>query len=319
MTGVVLAAFGVTAGLVGTWLAVRARRRTPSEIIRLLEPAVSRTHGGNNGGSAVPPIRTDVMEVRAEPRSKLVRRARAGMGSAVADAVRDSHWIPRELHGWLRASGSSLEHLCGEVVLGALAGIAAPLATTTLLASIAVRVPLSGTVWVGVALVAVGTTAPILELRATAERRRRAARAVLASYLDLVGLGLAGGMGVESALHAAATVATDSFTGEIADALERARHSGSTPWKGLASLGTDIGLDELVELAAAVGLAGSEGARIRSTLAAKAASIRRHALAEAETEANTLTERLFIPGTLLLLGFLLFVGYPAVARITSGF
>jgi tight adherence protein C len=66
-------------------------------------------------------------------------------------------------------------------------------------------------------------------------------------------------------------------------------------------------------------LAGSEGARVRSTLAAKAASIRRHDLSDAESEANTLTERLFVPGALLLVGFLLFVGYPAVARIASGF
>jgi hypothetical protein len=68
----------------------------------------------------------------------------------------------------------------------------------------------------------------------------------------------------------------------------------------------------------AVSLAGTEGARVRSTLAAKAASIRRHELADAETDANTITERLFIPGVLLLIGFVIFIGYPAVARLTAG-
>ena len=84
-------------------------------------------------------------------------------------------------------------------------------------------------------------------------------------------------------------------------------------------LGVDLGVSELEELAAAVGLAGQEGARIRSSLAAKASTARRHELAEAESEANTVTERLFLPGVLLLTGFILFIGYPAVARILGGF
>jgi hypothetical protein len=32
-----------------------------------------------------------------------------------------------------------------------------------------------------------------------------------------------------------------------------------------------------------------------------------------------MTERLFVPGALLLLGFLLFIGYPAFHRILGGF
>jgi hypothetical protein len=86
----------------------------------------------------------------------------------------------------------------------------------------------------------------------------------------------------------------------------------------LDHLGRDIGVSELTELAAAVGLAGTEGARIRLTLAAKATSIRRHDLSAAEAKANTVTERLFLPGVFLLIGFLLFIAYPAVARISAG-
>ena len=47
--------------------------------------------------------------------------------------------------------------------------------------------------------------------------------------------------------------------------------------------------------------------------------MRRHAQAEAESAANAMTERLFVPGALLLLGFLLFIGYPAFQRIIGGF
>jgi tight adherence protein C len=80
-----------------------------------------------------------------------------------------------------------------------------------------------------------------------------------------------------------------------------------------------LGIDELSDLAAAAGLAGTEGAKVRSTLAARAATIRRHELANAEAEANALTEKLFIPGVFLLIGFLVFVGYPAFTRIALGF
>ncbi len=81
---------------------------------------------------------------------------------------------------------------------------------------------------------------------------------------------------------------------------------------------SEIVVPELVELSLAVSLAGTEGARIKSTLAAKAASIRRHELADAEADANTISERLFIPGVLLLIGFMVFIGYPAIARLSSG-
>jgi len=68
-----------------------------------------------------------------------------------------------------------------------------------------------------------------------------------------------------------------------------------------------------------VQLAGTEGARIRQSLTARSASLRRHEQAEAESSANAMTERLFLPGALLLIGFLLFIGYPAVHRILGGF
>ena len=83
-------------------------------------------------------------------------------------------------------------------------------------------------------------------------------------------------------------------------------------------LGDELGIPELREVAAAVGLAGTEGAQIRATLIAKAASIRRHELSESEAQANAVTQRLFLPGIVLLLGFLVFIGYPAVERILSG-
>jgi hypothetical protein len=77
-------------------------------------------------------------------------------------------------------------------------------------------------------------------------------------------------------------------------------------------------VSELIELSTTVELAGTEGARIRQSLSARAVSLRRHEQADAESAANAMTERLFLPGALLLMGFLLFIGYPAFTRIVGG-
>ncbi len=164
-----------------------------------------------------------------------------------------------------------------------------------------------------------GALLPIAELNGEANRGRRHARRVICSFLDLVVLGLAGGMGIESALLAAAQLGENAVSRRMLAALSLSRDTGEPPWDALARLGETLGIEEFGELAATAGLAGMEGAKIRATLAARAASIRRHELANAEAEANALTEKLFIPGALLLVGFLIFIGYPAFTRIASGF
>ena len=83
-------------------------------------------------------------------------------------------------------------------------------------------------------------------------------------------------------------------------------------------LGNELGVAELGELAASVGLAGSEGAKVRASLAAKAASLRSHQLAEAETTAQAATEKMSLPVVLLFAGFLCFIGYPAIERVLAG-
>ena len=84
--------------------------------------------------------------------------------------------------------------------------------------------------------------------------------------------------------------------------LDRARHAGRSPWDGLGRLGDGVGGGGLEELAASVRLAGTEGARIRSSLTAKSASLRRRQMADAQGRANATTERLFLPVIVLMIG-----------------
>ena len=160
---------------------------------------------------------------------------------------------------------------------------------------------------------------PVAVVISRARDRRRHFRIVIGSFVDLVVLGLAGGVGVEGALLAASRVSDDWAATRMARALSKAQDAGQSPWAGLGQLGAEIAVPELVELSTTLELAGTEGARIRQSLTSRAVSLRRHEQAEAESAANTMTERLFLPGALLLFGFLLFIGYPAFSRIVGGF
>jgi Flp pilus assembly protein TadB len=195
----------------------------------------------------------------------------------------------------------------------------APISLWFVLQVLGAPLPLGPVVLLGCVAPPIGVAIAVASLLGRARERRRHVRIVLGSFVDLVVLSLAGGVGIDGAMHAASQVTPDWAARRMATALRTARDGGTPPWDALASLGTELGVPELVELATTVQLAGTEGARIRQALMARGASIRRHEQAEAESAANAMTERLFIPGTLLLLGFLLFIGYPAVQRILGGF
>jgi Flp pilus assembly protein TadB len=158
---------------------------------------------------------------------------------------------------------------------------------------------------------------PDFAVRDAAEKRQKAFRHALSSYLDLVNVIIAGGGGIQTALYTAAEAGDGWAFASIRRALDRARLTGRSPWDTFTDLARDLDVPELAELAASVALAGSHGARIRASLAAKADTMRGHQVAETEAAAEAATERMTIPVAVLLFGFLLFVAYPAVQQITT--
>ena len=164
-----------------------------------------------------------------------------------------------------------------------------------------------------------GACLPSLFLRRAADAARRDLVRSLACWLELVALAQAGGMGIESALEAASSITAEASFLRIRSALDRARHAGRSPWDGLGRLGGELGVNDLEELAASVRLAGTEGARIRSSLSAKSASLRRRQIADAQGRANATTERLFLPAILLMIAFVLFLIYPAAVTLSHLF
>lgn len=208
-------------------------------------------------------------------------------------------------------------HLAEKLTLALLGLLLLP-ALAALLAAGGIGVPLLLPVWGALACAAGGFFIPDLGVHADAAATRRDFRHALSSFLDLVVIGLAGGGGVETALADAAGVGTGWAFEQLRRALEHARLTRTTPWAALGRLGADLAVTDLVELAATVGLAGAEGAKVRGSLAAKAASLRTHQLSEADSAAQASTERMSLPVVLLFAGFLIFIGYPAITRVLTG-
>ena len=218
----------------------------------------------------------------------------------------------------LRVIGrSAAEHLARTVALVAVALLWAP-ATFGLIALGGVDVTWVLPLWVSIVLGAVALVVPALEVRAEAAERRRSFRHALGCFLDLVAVRLAGGAGVDSALAGSAAAGDGWAFTELRQALTDARLRSEPSWNGLAHLGEAIGVDELQELAASAGLAGDEGARVRVSIAAKARAIRMRGLADAEGAAQSASERMSLPVVLLMTGFIVFLGYPAIAAVLNG-
>lgn len=240
------------------------------------------------------------------------------VGASLGRFMRNAGLQRDSLEADLRLVGRSLEeHMAQKVLLG-LFGLAMPtlLGVVWSVAGLGVSpvIPAVGGLLLGLFFF----FAPDLTLRSEAAERRKQFKRALGSFLDLVVISLAGGAGVESALRDAAGVGRGWAYAQLHNALDVTALTGETPWAALARLGDEVGVTELVELSASVSLAGTEGARVRESLAVKASSLRDHALAEAEAEAESTTEKMALPVVLLFFGFLVLVGYPALDLILTG-
>jgi len=166
-----------------------------------------------------------------------------------------------------------------------------------------------------VALGGFGFFLPDLALRGEASARRRDFRRVVGVFLDLVAMNLAGGRGLPEALLSASTISENWALIRIRQALANARLFGTTPWAALGELGNDIGLEELRDLSAALTLAADDGAKIRQSLSARAATLRRRELADAEGEAGEKSQSMLVAQLVICVAFLVFLAYPAVSEL----
>jgi tight adherence protein C len=158
-------------------------------------------------------------------------------------------------------------------------------------------------------------------LHAAAEARRDQMRETLSTLIDLVGVGMAGGAGVEQALDQAMNElsgwAAGRISQELAAAAQTRGRSRVAAWTALRDLGAAIGVDELDELATAIEQAAS-GAPVAETMTTVAHNMRLRATAAMERTANARSAQMSIPIMLYGLGYLIFLLYGAMGAISTG-
>lgn len=238
----------------------------------------------------------------------LVRVAQSlGAERLVGARVRADLAITEHDEAWLLSS-ALLVGLCGVAMGPALS-----------LVALVVGVELPWGLPVALSLLAgpAASSIQIISLRADAARLRQDFAFALSAYLDLVVVSMAAGRGTEGALAVAAETGRGPAFESLRRSLDGARLRGMPPWDALDELGRQLGVSELSGIAASVRLAGASGAKVRSSLAARAKGLRERGLAESRAAAESDTERMSAAAVLLVIGFIVLVAYPAVVQITT--
>ena len=254
---------------------------------------------------------------RLNPRERALPDWLDALGYRAAALLRRTGIDLGALNSDLSVLGHSLErHLVASLLLGLL-GFGAPLLVTAL-GALAGRpmgsLPLLACLVLGAAMAAL----PTARLRSRAAQARRDFRHVVGSFLDLVSMSLSAGRGVPEALDAASALSDDPAMARIRDALAAARLRGETPWAAMGRLGTTLRIDELRDLSAALALVAEDGAKIRESLSARATSMRRRELADAEGRAGENSESMLVAQLVIAIGFIVFLVYPALSGIMGG-
>ncbi|GAB1641511.1 type II secretion system F family protein [Krasilnikovia sp. MM14-A1259] len=296
MNGMVLLA-GLGTGL-GLWLIVVGWFPRPPRLDKALDAP--------NG--ATRPVETDTAPQGwtgrlGRPAVHFLRRA----GLPLANTRRD-----------LAALDKPVDVHLAEQATAAVVGVLLPPVAAALAAFAGLSTGMTMPAAASLILGAAGFLAPELSVRADAAKYRTAFCDTLSSFLDLVVISLASGSGVDQALDDAAKVGSGPAYTELRYALTEARLARVAPWDVLGALGKRVTVAELQQLAATVGLAGTEGARVRSSLRSRAVALRERQLTDAEGDANAATERMALPIVALFAGFLIFLGYPAMAAVMGG-
>jgi len=260
-------------------------------------------------------------------------RARAGR-RAELDAVTETARSPLErLAGWLAdqirvrqrqaggletferdlaITGSTLEQWLTKTLGVVLAGLLVPVGLLAVLPAAGLEIPLTWAPAVSLVLAGLMALLSVRDLRTAAGKEREDFRRALSIYLDLVVMSMEAGRGHAEALPAAAGIGTGRVFTELRDAIDLAHTFGHTPWEALGRLGDRYGVVELIDLRNTLALAQDEGGRVRSTLIARAETMREARLTATEGRAEVSTEAM--KHTVMLMA-ILGATYVMVARL----
>ena len=242
---------------------------------------------------------------------------RRRVGMPVATALLDRGWLPRRVRDDLALLDVDPVAFAISKTGYAFAGLMAPVVVVAVVEAAGASLPLVVPAWLCLTGALVAFLIPDLQIRSRADAGRRDFRVAVGAYLDLVAMQMASGAGLAEALHEAARVGGGPAFGQLRRALADARIDGLTPAAAIGRLGARIGLPDLVELAARLSLVDTAGAQAETSLRAHAATLRDRELSELRGAANERSQSMLVAQVVLGFGFLVFLTYPALARVLA--
>ena len=291
MTAVLASGLLIAAGV---WLIVTGLTPQPHRLDRL----VAHLHR-----TPTPTISTDVHPVVA----RVGRLVRAVTGHRLdQDPTLARH---------LRLTQRTVDvHAC-HLAVASVGGLCAPWLAAAVVGLVGGPVGVLIPLWIGVAGGVAGPILVQIDLRARARLVVTDLRHQLSAYLDVVSMLLAANHGNEGALITAAEAGDGRLFIELRRRLYETAAAGRPIASGLEPLGIELGVPELVDVAATGALATTKGAPVSRALMAKTQSLRNTLNAATEQVARDRSVKLQIP--LVLMGFVTIATgiYPALGSL----
>ena len=237
------------------------------------------------------------------------------LGSALAAFCAEQGWEFPSLRANLVLADKSFESYLASKIMLALVGVLLGPLVLVVATAAGLHVQFEIPVWFGLVLGAMFFLLPDLEVKQKADQRRKDFRHAVGAFLDLVSMNLAGGRGVPEALMSASELGGGWSMSRIRDALTNARITGNTPWQALGGLAEEVKVDELRDLSAALSLVADDGAKVRESLSARAATLRRRQLTDLEGQAGERSQSMLVAQMVLVMGFMVFLVYPVIPAL----
>ena len=170
---------------------------------------------------------------------------------------------------------------------------------------------------VGVApLVAVAASfIPDFTIARAAKRAREDFALGLSAFADLVALQVASGTGTTQAVETAAELGDSWVITRLAEELRRAEFTQTPPWDALRSVGEELDLPMLADIADMLRLSVERSVTVAGSLRARAHALRNELLSEEHEQANAASERLSAPVAGLVFTFILLLVTPAMLEL----
>lgn len=293
---------GCALGAAVFFLIVAIRPPTPDPLVMLARFDEAQTGPGNR------PVRSEVSTVQAAV------GAETKLGRWVSTELARRGIAYTSLRQDLALNGQSFDATIGRKVVVGVGGFLIGLIITVFLGVAGLNLPVGVPVVVALMFGAGFFFIPDFDARTAAAKRRKEFRRALGAYLDWVSLQMSGKAAAEQALPEAAKIGSGWPLALIRHTVTNATRSGQDVWVALTELGDRIGVASLRELGTLVQLVAHDGAQVRDTLSARAASLRAEELADAEGTAGKRDQSMLMAQILLGVGFAVFLGYPAITN-----